>query len=95
MGAHDAYIARQFARLVLTRSALGALGGIAIALLSFYGLGLSAQANLGAETGLAMFAGRWLGPADFILLASLAVAMVAVATVTAWATVMRALRSMV
>ena len=84
MGSHDTYIARQFARLVLTRSAFGALGGIAMALLAFYGLGLSAQANLGAELGLTMFAGRWLGPSDFLLLAALAVATVAVATVTAW-----------
>src|SRR5690606_35940950 len=95
MGAHDAYIARQFARLVLVRSAAGALGGLAVALLVFYGLGLSAQANIGADAGSALLAGPWLDHGDFALLALLPLATVAVATVTAWWTVMRALRTMV
>lgn len=96
MGAQDAYIARQFARLVLLRSAAGAAGGIAVAVLAFYGLALSAQTNLAIDMEApAMLQGHWLGIGDFVLLIGLPAAIVAVATVTAWWTVMRALRGMV
>jgi cell division transport system permease protein len=96
MGAHDTYIARQFARLVLLRSAAGALGGIVVAVLVFYGLAFSAQTNIALDAEApAMLAGPLLGAWDFVLLAALPVAVVAVATVTAWWTVVRALRGMV
>jgi cell division transport system permease protein len=96
MGAHDTYIARQFARLVLLRTALGALGGILVAVLVFYGLAFSAHTNIALDSEApAMLAGPLLGIWDFALLALLPAAIVAVATVTAWWTVMRALRGMV
>lgn len=96
MGAQDAYIARQFARLVLLRSAIGAVGGIVVAVIVFYGLAISAQSNLAVDPeSPAMAAGHFLGVGDFALLLLLPAAIVAVATVTAWWTVMRALRSMV
>jgi cell division transport system permease protein len=96
MGAQDTYIARQFARLVLLRSALGAAGGIIVAVLVFYGLALSAQTNIAVGTDApAMLTGPLLGIPDFALLVLLPVAIIAVATVTAWWTVMRALRGMV
>jgi cell division transport system permease protein len=96
MGAHDTYIARQFARLVLLRTALGALGGIVVAVLVFYGLAFSAQTNIALDSEApAMLAGPLLGVWDFALLGLLPVAIVAVATVTAWWTVVRALRGMV
>ncbi|HEX2113754.1 MAG TPA: hypothetical protein VHM01_05055, partial [Alphaproteobacteria bacterium] len=61
MGAHDAYIARQFARLVLLRSIAGAFGGMVVALLVFYGLALSAQTNIAVESEApAMLAGPLL-----------------------------------
>jgi hypothetical protein len=64
--------------------------------LAFYGLALSAQTNLAIDTEApAMLHGHWLGIGDFVLLVGLPVAIVAVATVTAWWTVMRALRGMV
>ncbi|HEX2116622.1 MAG TPA: hypothetical protein VHM01_19635, partial [Alphaproteobacteria bacterium] len=96
MGAHDAYIARQFARLVLLRSIAGAFGGMVVALLVFFGLALSAQTNIAVDSEApAMLAGPLLGISDFALLTFLPVAIVAVATVTAWWTVMRALRGIV
>jgi cell division transport system permease protein len=96
MGARDAYIARQFARLVLWRSAAGALGGLIVGLAAFYGLAGAAQANLAVESGApSFFSGPWLGLGDFALLGLLVVATIAVATLTAWWTVMRALRNMV
>lgn len=96
MGSQDTYIARQFARLVLLRSTAGAAGGIVVAVLAFYGLALSAQTNLTIDADTpAMLHGHWLGIADFVGLIGLPVAIVAVATVTAWWTVMRALRGMV
>ena len=96
MGAHDAHIARQFARLVLWRSAAGALGGLVAGLAAFYGLAAAAAANLlpGTATASAI-SGPWLGVGDFLLLALLVIATIAVATLTAWWTVMRALRNMV
>jgi cell division transport system permease protein len=96
MGAQDSYIARQFARLVLLRSGIGAAAGIAVALLVFYALALSAQSNLSFDTEApATLDGPLLWIGDFVLLIGLPAAIVAVATVTAWWTVMRALRGMV
>jgi cell division transport system permease protein len=96
MGAQDAYIARQFARLVLLRSAVGAIGGIVVAVIVFYGLAISAQSNLAIDPAApTTLGGHFLWIGDFALLVVLPVAIVAVATVTAWWTVMRALRSMV
>lgn len=95
MGAQDSYIARQFARLVLLRSAIGAAGGFVVALLVFYGLALSAQRNLAIDGDAPAAGGHFLWIGDFALLLGLPLAIVAVATVTAWWTVTRALRSMV
>jgi len=95
MGARDAYIARQFARLVLWRSAAGTLGGLVAALAAFYGLAGAAEANLALATGSPLVSGPWLDLGDFVLLALLVIATIAVATLTAWWTVMRALRNMV
>jgi cell division transport system permease protein len=96
MGAQDSYIARQFARLVLLRSGIGAACGIVVALLVFYALAFSARSNLSFDSEAPATLGGpllWIG--DVVLLIGLPAAIVAVATVTAWWTVMRALRSMV
>jgi hypothetical protein len=64
--------------------------------LVFYGLAFSAHTNIALDSEApAMLAGPLLGIWDFALLALLPAAIVAVATVTAWWTVMRALRGMV
>jgi hypothetical protein len=81
---------------VLLRSAIGAAGGIVVALLVFYGLAFSARSNLSFDSEApATFDGPLLWIGDFALLIGLPAAIVAVATVTAWWTVMRALRGMV
>lgn len=89
MGAHDGYIARQFARLALARSAAGAVGGAIAAAASFHLLGFAARA-----IDPVLVPGLRLEPWHWILLAALPAAAVAVATLTARRTAMHALRKM-
>lgn len=87
MGAHDSYIARQFARQALRRSALGAFCGVGAALVSFH---VAAEAVHAIDPQL--FATPSLGLEAWLLLIALPFAAAALATLAAWHTVMRALK---
>ena len=89
LGGTDGQIARIFQRSIAFDAALGGLAGLA--------LGLAAMLLLGrqfAALGSGMVAGGELGTFDWILLAAIPLAGVAVAVLTARLTVLSALRRM-
>lgn len=87
MGAHDSYIARQFARQALRRSASGAFCGVGAALVAFH---VAAEAVHAIDPQL--FTTPSLGIDAWLLLIALPFAAAALATLAAWHTVMRALK---
>lgn len=89
MGAHDAHIARQFARLAFIRSAVGAVGGVGVALATFYALSLAAR-----RIDPMLLASVGLGVGDWLAVLMLPLAAAAVATLAAWHTVASALKKM-
>lgn len=89
LGGTDGQIARIFQRSIAFDAALGGLAGLA--------LGLAAMLLLGrqfAALGSGMVAGGELGTVDWLLLAAIPLAGVAVAVLTARLTVLSALRRM-
>ncbi|HEX6980818.1 MAG TPA: FtsX-like permease family protein [Alphaproteobacteria bacterium] len=89
MGAHDSHVARQFARMVLRRSAIGAVLGVIAAVATFYGLAWAAR-----TIAPSILPTLRLGALDWVAIAALPLAASAVAALTAWQTVMRTLRKM-
>lgn len=89
MGAHDSHIARQFARMVLRRGAIGAVLGVIAAIAMFYAIAWAAR-----TIAPSILPTLRLGALDWVAIAALPFAVSAVAALTAWQTVMRALRKM-
>jgi len=89
LGGTDAQIARVFQRSIAIDAAAGGALGLALAVAVIFGLGRRFEA-----LGSGVAGGAGLGWADWLLLALVPLAGVALATVTARAAVLRALRRM-
>lgn len=87
MGAHDDFIARQFARRAGLRTLTGAVLGLLPAVASVLGIAaLAARLSDGAPIGFTWEAWHWA------VLAALPLIMAAVAHLTAWLTVLQSLK---
>lgn len=87
MGAHDDYIARQFARRAGLRTLTGGVLGLALAIASVLAIAaLAARLSDGATVGFAWEAWHWAA------LGALPLIMAGVAHLTAWLTVLQSLK---
>jgi cell division transport system permease protein len=94
IGAHDSYIARQFARQALGLAWRGALVGLALAVATLAGIGHAAEASAILGTDLRLVPSFMLAPWQWAVLALLPFAAAAIAHFTALTTVRRALARM-
>lgn len=89
IGAHDTYIARQFARRALGLGLIGGIGGLMLALPTLWGL-----ANLAQTMDDRLLPDIGFGPLHWTMLAALPVLVALIAMSTAKVTVMRTLERM-
>lgn len=94
LGAHDSYIARQFARQALTLGLRGGLIGLALAVVTLAVLGHAGNTASILGSGLRLLPTLSLAPLQWLSLLLLPVAAAAIAYSTALATVTRALARM-
>lgn len=90
IGAHDSYIARQFAARAMALGVRGGGIGLLFAVPTVWGIGTLAS---GMEAAL-LPAVRW-SAAHWVAMGAIPVAVVAIAMLTAWLTVLRTLRRMI
>jgi cell division transport system permease protein len=94
LGAHDAYIARQFARQALALGLRGGLVGLALAVVTLLGIGHAADAAAILGPGVRLVPEFSLRPWQWAVLASLPLVAAGIAHFTALVTVKRALARM-
>ena len=94
LGAHDSYIARQFARQALGLGLRGGLIGFALAIVTLAVLGRAADTAAFLGPGLRLVPSIVLQPWQWAMLVLLPIAAAAIAYFTALATVQRALARM-
>ncbi len=94
IGARDGYIARQFARQVLSLGLRGGIAGLALAVLTLLGIGHAGAAMPYLGQGVGLLPALTLAPWHWAVLAGLPLAVALIAMITASIVVRRALARM-